>query len=97
LSIKCDLPGGIPPKDAPDKILSPEQAAKADCVYMATITNTIKLYSEKDISGSFALKRNGNSDNTKKKSKLFCCTLLHLSAYLQESLDFFKIEILHSK
>ena len=30
----------------------------------------------------------------KKKSKLFFCTMPYLSAYLRESLDFFKVEIL---
>ena len=32
----------------------------------------------------------------KKKSKLFFCTMPYLSAYLRESLDFFKVGILQA-
>lgn len=37
--------------DAHGKVLTHEQSAKTNCVCMATITNTVKLYSEKGIQG----------------------------------------------
>ncbi len=49
------------------KILTYEQTAKTNCVCMATITNTLKLYSEKGIKGIISLNRNVNSDNARRK------------------------------
>ncbi len=49
------------------KILTYEQTAKTNCVCMATITNTLKLYSEEVIKGVISLKRNVNSDNAHRK------------------------------
>ncbi len=44
-----------------------EQTAKTNCVCMATITNTLKLYSEEGIKGVITLKRSVNSDNARRK------------------------------
>ncbi len=49
------------------KVLTHEQSAKTNCVCMATITNTVKLYSEKGIEGIITLNRNINSDNARRK------------------------------
>lgn len=53
--------------EAHGKVLTHEQSAKTNCVCMATITNTIKLYSEKGIEGIISLNRNINSDNVRRK------------------------------
>lgn len=53
--------------EAHGKILTYEQTAKTNCVCMATITNTLKLYSEEEIRGVISLKRNVNSDNACRK------------------------------
>ncbi len=53
--------------EAYGKILTHEQSAKTNCVCMATITNTVKLYSEKGIEGIISLGRNVNSDNARRK------------------------------
>lgn len=53
--------------EAHGKVLTHEQSAKTNCVCMATIANTIKLYSEKGIEGIISLNRNINSDNVRRK------------------------------
>ncbi len=53
--------------EAHGKILTYEQTAKTNCVCMATITNTLKLYSEEGIKGVITLKRSVNSDNARRK------------------------------
>ena len=53
--------------DAHGKVLTHEQSAKTNCVCMATIMNTVKLYSEKGIQGIVTLNRNVNSDNAHRK------------------------------
>lgn len=53
--------------EAHGKILTHEQSAKTNCVCMAAITNTVKLYSEKGIEGIISLGRNVNSDNVRRK------------------------------
>ena len=53
--------------DAHGKVLTHEQSAKTNCVCMATIMNTVKLYSEKGIQGIITLNRNINSDNARRK------------------------------
>lgn len=53
--------------EAHGKVLTHEQSAKTNCVCMATITNTVKLYSEKGIRGIITLNRNVNSDNARRK------------------------------
>ena len=53
--------------EAHGKVLTHEQSAKTNCVCMATITNTVKLYSEKGIEGIISLNRNVNSDQTHQK------------------------------
>lgn len=53
--------------DAHGKVLTHEQSAKTNCVCMATIINTVKLYSEKGIQGIVTLNRNVNSDNAHRK------------------------------
>ena len=53
--------------DANGKVLTHEQSAKTNCVCMATIMNTVKLYSEKGIQGIITLNRNINSDNARRK------------------------------
>ncbi len=53
--------------EAHGKILTYEQTAKTNCVCMATITNTLKLYAEEGIKGVISLKRNVNSDNARRK------------------------------
>lgn len=49
--------------EAHGKVLTHEQSAKTNCVCMATITNTVKLYSEKGIQDIITLNCNVNSDN----------------------------------
>ena len=49
------------------RTLTHEQSAKTNCVCMATVTNTIKIFCEKGIDGISSLKRNVNSDNSKRK------------------------------
>ncbi len=44
--------------EAHRKILTYEQTAKTNCVCMATITNTLKIYSEEGIKNVISLKRN---------------------------------------
>ena len=53
--------------EAHGKVLTHEQSAKTNCVCMATITNTVKLYSEKGIQAIITLNRNVNSDNARRK------------------------------
>ncbi len=53
--------------EAHDKILIHEQSAKTNCACMTTVTNTVKLYSEKGIEGITSLKRNVNSDQVRRK------------------------------
>ena len=43
------------------KVLTHEQSAKTNCVCMATITNTVKLYSEKGIERIITMNHNTNS------------------------------------
>ena len=49
------------------KVLTHEQSAKSNAVCLATVTNTVKLYSSEGIEGITSLKRNVNSDNAKRK------------------------------
>ncbi len=53
--------------EAHGKVLTHEQSAKTNCVCMATITNTAKLYFEKGMEGIISLNRNINSDNARRK------------------------------
>ena len=53
--------------EAHGKVLTHAQSAKANCVCMATIMNTVKLYSEKGIQGIRTMNRNVNSDNARRK------------------------------
>lgn len=53
--------------EAHGRTLTHEQSAKTNCVCMATVTNTIKIFCEKGIDGISSLKRNVNSDNSKRK------------------------------
>lgn len=49
------------------KVFNHAQSVKTNCVCMATVTNTVKLYSQKGIEGIITLNRNINSDNEKRK------------------------------
>ena len=49
------------------KVLTHEQSAKTNCVCMATVSNTVKLYSQKGIEGIISLNRNVNSNNARRK------------------------------
>lgn len=49
------------------KVLTHKQPAKTNCVCMATVTNTVRLYSEKGIEGIISLNRNVNSDQARRK------------------------------
>ena len=53
--------------EAHGRTLTHEQSAKTNCVCMASVTNTIKIFCEKGIDGISSLKRNVNSDNSKRK------------------------------
>lgn len=53
--------------EAHGRILTHEQYAKTNCVCMATVTNTAKLYSEKGIEGIISLNCNINSDQARWK------------------------------
>lgn len=53
--------------EAHGKVLTHEQSAKTNCVCMATVTNTVKLFAESGIDGIIALKRNVNSDNARRR------------------------------
>lgn len=48
--------------EAHGKILTHEQSTKTNCVCMFTVTNTVKLYSEKGIEGITSLNCNVNFD-----------------------------------
>lgn len=49
------------------KVLTHEQSAKKNCVCMATVTNTVRLFFEKGIDGIISLNRSINSDNARRK------------------------------
>lgn len=49
------------------KVLTHEQSAKTNCVCMTTVTNTVRLFSEKGIDGIISPGRNINSDNARRK------------------------------
>lgn len=53
--------------EAHGKVLTHEQSAKTNCVCMATVTNTVKLFSEGGIESIITLNRNVNSDNARRK------------------------------
>ena len=53
--------------EAHEKILTHEQSAKINSICKATVTNTVKLYSEKGIEGITSLNRNVNSDQARRK------------------------------
>lgn len=53
--------------EAHGQILTHEQSAKSNAVCMATVTNTVKLFSAEGIDGITLLKRSTNSDNAKRK------------------------------
>lgn len=53
--------------EAHGKVLTHEQSAKTNCVCMATITNTVKLFTERGIDDIITLKRNVNSNNARRK------------------------------
>lgn len=53
--------------EAHGKVLTHAQSAKTNCVCMATIMNTVRLYSEKGIQGIRTMNRNVNSDNARRK------------------------------
>ena len=53
--------------EAHGKTLTHKQSTKTNCVCMATITNTVKLYYEKGIPGIITLSRNVNSDHARRK------------------------------
>lgn len=53
--------------EAHGKVLTHEQSAKTNCVCMATITHTVKLFTERGIDGIITLKRNVNSNNARRK------------------------------
>lgn len=53
--------------EAHGKVLTYKQSAKINCVCMATVSNTVKLFSEKGIEGIISLNRNVNSDNARRK------------------------------
>ena len=53
--------------EAHGKVLTHAQSAKTNYVCMATIMNTVKLYSEKGIQGIRTMNRNVNSDNARRK------------------------------
>jgi transposase len=49
------------------KILTHEQCAKSNGICMATVANTVKLYSDGGVDAVIAIKRSVNSDNAKRK------------------------------
>lgn len=49
--------------EAHGKVLTHGQSAKTNCVCMVTVTNTVRLFSEKGIDGMISLNRSINSDN----------------------------------
>ena len=53
--------------EAHGKVLTHEQSAKTNCVCMATVTNTVKLFCEGGIESIITLNRNVNSDNARRK------------------------------
>ena len=53
--------------EAHGKVLTHEQSAKTNCVCMATVTNTVKLFCESGVDGLITLNRNVNSDNARRK------------------------------
>ena len=53
--------------EAHGKVLTHEQSAKTNCVCMATVTNTVKLFCKSGVDGLITLNRNLNSDNARRK------------------------------
>ena len=53
--------------EAHGKVLTHGQSAKTNCVCMATVTNTVRLFSEKGIDGIISLNRSINSDNARRR------------------------------
>ena len=53
--------------EAHGMVLTHEQAAKTNCVCMATVTNTVRLFSERGVDGIISLNRSINSDNARRK------------------------------
>lgn len=53
--------------EAHGKVLTYEQCARSNGVCTATITNTVKLYTNSGVDAVVTLKRNVNSDNARRK------------------------------
>lgn len=53
--------------EAHGKVRTHGQSAKTNCVCMATVTNTVRLFSEKGIDGIIFLNRSINSDNARRR------------------------------
>ena len=53
--------------EAHGKVLTHKQSSKTNCVCLATVTNTVKLFAERGIDGIITLNRNINSDNARRK------------------------------
>lgn len=66
-TVRCRCQIIIDLDEAHGKVLTHEQSAKSNGVCLATVTNTVKLFTNEGINGITHLKRSGNSDNARRK------------------------------
>lgn len=66
-TVRCRCQIIIDLDEAHGKVLTHEQSAKSNGVCLATVTNTVKLFTKEGINGINHLKRNVNSDNARRK------------------------------
>lgn len=66
-TVRCRCQIIIDLDEAHGKVLTHEQSARTNGVCPATVTNTVKLFTNEGICGITNLKRNVNSNNTRRK------------------------------
>ena len=66
-TVRCRCQIIIDLDEAHGKVLTHEQSAKSNGVCPATVTNTVKLFTNEGINGITHLKRSVNSDNARRK------------------------------
>lgn len=66
-TIKCRCQILIDLDEAHGNVLTHQQSARSNGVCMATVTNTVKLYSDGGVDSVTSIKRSVNSDNARRK------------------------------
>lgn len=66
-TVRCRCQIIIDLDEAHGKVLTHEQSAKSNGVCLATVTNTVKLFTREGINGITHLKRSVNSDHARRK------------------------------